>query len=62
VFVTSGAPTEGYPCYPEVELRLHTGIVPNSIKGYALNFSVGGTGSAYAMIVRWTGRSAVSLC
>jgi hypothetical protein len=55
VFVTSGAPAEGSPCYPEVELRLHTGIAPNSIKGYEINFSVGVTSKAYAMIVRWNG-------
>lgn len=55
VFVTSGAPSEGSPCYPEVELRLHTGIASYSIKGYEVNFSVGGTSKAYAMIVRWNG-------
>ena len=55
VFVTSGVPAEGYPCYPEVELRLHTTIAPYSIKGYEVNFSVGGTSKAYANIVRWNG-------
>jgi hypothetical protein len=55
VFVTSGAPGAGYPCYPEVELRLHTGIAPYSIKGYEVNFAVGATSKAYSMIVRWNG-------
>lgn len=54
-FVTSGVPSEGYPCYPEVELRLHTSIAPHSIKGYEVNFSVGGTSKGYSMIVRWNG-------
>lgn len=48
-------PKEGSPCYPEVELRLHTSIAPYSIKGYEIMFSVGGTSKAYAGIVRWNG-------
>ncbi len=55
VFVTSDAPAEGYPCFPEVELRLHTSIASHSINGYEVNFSVGGTSSGYAHIVRWNG-------
>lgn len=55
VFVTSGVPAEAYPCYPEVELRLHTSIAPYSIKGYEINYSVGGTSQGYANIVRWNG-------
>lgn len=54
VFTTT-PPHEGSPCYPEVELRLHTSIAAYSIKGYEVTFSVGGTSSAYGMIVRWNG-------
>lgn len=56
VYTTSSVPKAGYPCYPEVELRLHTSISPYSIKGYEVNFAVEQAGgNAYGMIVRWNG-------
>ena len=39
--------------FQEVEVRLHTTIMPHSISGYEINLSVGD--NRYAQIVRWNG-------
>jgi hypothetical protein len=40
--------------FEEVEIRLRTTIVANSITGYEINFAVG-PGQTYTQIVRWNG-------
>jgi hypothetical protein len=57
VYTTTGVPKAGSPCYPEVELRLHTTInsTYDTITGYEVFFSVGKTSASYMGIARWNG-------
>jgi hypothetical protein len=57
VFTPSGVPNAGSPCYPEVELRLHTTISStyDTITGYEVFFSVGKDSASYMGIARWNG-------
>lgn len=57
VYTASGVPSPGSPCYPEVELRLHTTISStyDTITGYEVFFSVGKTSASYMGIARWNG-------
>lgn len=57
VYTTADVPNPGSPCYPEVELRLHTTISStyDTITGYEVFFSVGKTGASYMGIARWNG-------
>jgi hypothetical protein len=57
VYTTSGVPNAGSPCYPEVELRLHTTISStyDTLTGYEIFFSVGKTSASYMGIARWNG-------
>ncbi len=42
-------------CYPEVELRLRSGLSAHVCKGYEITFSLKPGSSAYLIIVRWNG-------
>lgn len=57
VYTATGVPQAGSPCYPEVELRLHTTInsTYGTITGYEVFYSVGKTSASYMGIARWNG-------
>jgi hypothetical protein len=57
VYTTTGVPKTGSPCYPEVELRLHTTVnsTYDTITGYEVFYSVGKSSASYMGIARWNG-------